>query len=87
MTALMILGLVLLPFALAFGCAVNTSHKEQTSVNMMTRSAARGLRRRARKSGISEEEAYRRWLARKQKSLFATPKPYRPRKPESPFSR
>lgn len=67
MTVGVVIGLILLPFAWALMTALDKEHRDATGVNMPTRSALRGLRRRARKQGITEEEAYARWLARKQK--------------------
>jgi hypothetical protein len=79
---MMIVGLILLPFAWMIMAAANKHHRDETGINMPTRSAMRGLRRRARKQGISEGEAYDKWVERKQKKLYSTPKPPRTRKPK-----
>jgi hypothetical protein len=73
MTVGMIIGLVLLPFAWMLMGAANKQHREETGVNMPSRGAMKGLRRRARQRGISEEQAYAEWLARKQKKLHPLP--------------
>ncbi len=63
----MTFGLVLLPFAFLIMLGLNKAHRDQTGVNMPSRSAMRGVRRRARKKGISEAQGYSEWLQRKQK--------------------
>jgi hypothetical protein len=73
----MIIGLVLLPFAWMLMGAANKGHREETGVNMPSRSALKGLRRRARQRAISENEAYAEWLMRKQKKLYSPPRPPR----------
>jgi len=65
MTAGMIIGLFLLPFAWMLIAAANKMHREETGVNSPTRDGWRRIRRNARKKGISEEEAYIQWLNRK----------------------
>lgn len=42
-------------------------YRDQTGVKMPSRSQARYIRRKARKSGISEAQAHDEWLERKQK--------------------
>jgi hypothetical protein len=69
MTVGMIIGLIGVVFSWILMAAINKQHREETGVNMPTRSALRNLRRRARKQGISEEEAYTGWVERKQKKL------------------
>jgi hypothetical protein len=67
MTAGMIIGLILLPFAWMLLAAAGKAHREQTGVPMPSRGAMKNIRRNARKKGISEGEAYAQWLNRKQK--------------------
>jgi hypothetical protein len=63
----MVICIILLPFVWMLLAAANKSHREETGVPMPTRGAMRGIRRQARKKGISEAEAYNQWLVRKQK--------------------
>src|SRR5215208_5327041 len=63
MTVGMVIGLIMMVWITA---AFNKAHRDLTGVNMPSRSAARGLRRRARKKGISYEQAYDKWVERKQ---------------------
>ncbi|MDR6663488.1 hypothetical protein J2W51_006082 [Tardiphaga robiniae] len=65
MTAGMIVGLILLPFAWMLIAAANKAHRDETGVNAPTRDGWRRIRRNARKKGISEAEAYNQWLNRK----------------------
>jgi hypothetical protein len=65
MTAGMIVGLILLPFAWMLLAAANQKHREETGVDGPTRDGWRRIRRNARKKGISESEAYLQWLNRK----------------------
>jgi hypothetical protein len=44
--------------------AANKAHRDETGVNAPTRDGWRRIRRNARKKGISEAEAYGRWLDR-----------------------
>lgn len=67
MTAGMIIGLILLPFALMILAAAGKAHREETGVPMPSRGAMKNIRRTARKKGISEAAAYSQWLLRKQK--------------------
>lgn len=76
MTAGMIVGLILMPFALMLMFAVNKSHREETGVNAPTRDAMRRIRRNARKKGISEAEAYNQWLNRKTSKFRKNPAAY-----------
>ncbi|OYU90133.1 MAG: hypothetical protein CFE29_14130 [Bradyrhizobiaceae bacterium PARB1] len=69
MTAGMIIGLILLPFAWMLMAAANKMHRDETGVNAPTRDAMRRIRRNARKKGISEAEAYNQWLNRKTPKL------------------
>jgi hypothetical protein len=64
--------------------AFGTAFRGETGVIMPTRSALRGIRRRARKSGKSEAQAFEENIARKQRKLFDPPKT-RSRKSKSPF--
>lgn len=72
MTTGMVIGLILLPFVWMLLLAGNKLHRDETGVNAPTRAAWRGIRRNARRKGISEAEAYSQWLARKQKSFRLT---------------
>lgn len=65
MTAGMIVGLLLLPFAWMLMAAANKAHRDETGVDGPTRDAWRRIRRNARNKGISEAEAYNQWLNRK----------------------
>lgn len=67
MTIGMVIGLILLPFVWAMMAATNKAHREETGVDAPTRNAWRNIRRNARRKGISEEQAYREWLERKQR--------------------
>lgn len=69
MTFSMLVGLILLPFSWMLIAAVNKEHRNETGVNMPTRSAMRGIRRTARKKGLTEEAAYNQWVERKQNRL------------------
>ena len=62
-----VLSAILIGFCLIAMFSLNTQFKEQTGVDMPSRGAARGIRRRARKAGISEEEALNRWIERKKR--------------------
>ena len=62
-----VLGISLLLLSWIFIAAFNKKHREETGVNMPSRGAMKGIRRRARKKGISEAEYYSEWVARKQK--------------------
>jgi hypothetical protein len=64
-TAGMIVGLILLPFAWMLIAAANQKHREETGVNGPTHDGWRRIRRNAGKKGISEAEAYNQWLNRK----------------------
>lgn len=64
----MIIGLILLPVVWALTAGINKQHKEETGVNVPSRRAMQNIRRTARRKGISEQEAYSQWLARKQKA-------------------
>jgi len=63
------LGLIGLFLVFAIPFAMNKAHRESTGVPMPSRGAMRGIRRRGRKMGISERQAYEEWLARKQRTL------------------
>lgn len=65
MTAGMIVGPILLPFAWILMAAANKAHRDETGVNGPTRDGWRRIRRNARNKGISETEAYTQWLNRK----------------------
>lgn len=67
MGALQIIGLILLPFGWMLLAAVNKQHRAETGVSMPSRSALKGIRRRAKKGGLSEAEYYDGWVERKQK--------------------
>jgi hypothetical protein len=82
MTILMIIGLVLLPFVWIVGVTISKPHREQTGVDMPSRSVMKRIRRRAREQGITEAEAYANWLERKQKKLYSAPKPPTPEEAE-----
>lgn len=69
MTAGMIVGLILLPFAWMLIAAANKAHRDETGVNAPTRDGLRRIRRNARKKGISEAEAYNQWLNRRTSKL------------------
>jgi hypothetical protein len=73
MTVGMIVGLILLPFSWMLMAAVNKQHREETGVNMPSRSAMRRIRKAARKKSIGEVEAYSDWVRRKQKLSSAKP--------------
>lgn len=66
-----IIALILLPFCWILIAAANKKHRDETGVNGPSRGQMRNIRRRARKNGISENDAYLDWLARKQKSASA----------------
>lgn len=61
--------------------AIGAAFRDKTGVDMPSNRAMRGIRRRARKAGINEWDAYAAHIARKQKRL-ANPTPKRPRKPK-----
>ncbi len=67
MSIVMIIGFLLMPVAWLLMGAANKAHRDETGVNMPTRSAMRNIRRTARKKGIPEEAAYSDWLVRQQK--------------------
>ena len=67
--AVTIIALVVVAFIWLLMGAINKQHREETGVNMPTRSAMKNLRRRARKRGISELQAYNEWVERKQRKL------------------
>lgn len=67
MSAMMIIGFLLMPVAWLFMGAANKAHRDETGVNAPSRSAMRNIRRAARKKGISEGDAYFAWLQRKQR--------------------
>ena len=75
---------LLLFLGLGLLAAVGSAFRNETGVNMPTRSALRSIRRRARKLGISEEQAFAENIARKQRKLFDPPK-QRTRKNKSAF--
>jgi hypothetical protein len=62
-----VVGLILMPLSWWMMSAANKAHRDETGVNAPTRAAMRGIRRNARKKGISESEAYAQWLTRKQR--------------------
>lgn len=64
-----VLGFVALLFLFLLAVAMNKLHYEQTGVPMPSRSAMRAVRRRGRKKGLNEQQAYAQWLARKQAKL------------------
>jgi hypothetical protein len=45
--------------------AAQSSFKKQTGVDAPSRSALRGIRQRARKAGVSEEQYFNEWVERK----------------------
>ena len=63
-----VIGFILCVLMIFVMIALNKGHRDETGVNMPSRNAMRHMRRRARKNGISEEQAYNDWLARKQKA-------------------
>ena len=67
MTTWQLIGLVLSPFALMLTMAISKQHREETGVNVPSRGAQKALRRRVRKRGITEQQAYAEWVERKQK--------------------
>ena len=63
-----ILGIIAVIFCWILIAALNKAHREETGVNAPSRQAMRNIRRNARRKGISESQAYEKWLARKQRS-------------------
>jgi len=63
-----ILGFILLIVVTIALVGLNKQHREETGVNMPSRGSMRNIRRTARRKGISEQQAYEEWLARKQRS-------------------
>jgi hypothetical protein len=57
-----------------FLIACGAAFRDRTGVNMPTRSAMKGIRRTAKKAGISEAQAFDNNISRKQKALFDPPK-------------
>lgn len=65
---MVILGIILLVLvAWPLSIAVNKAHRDEAGVDAPTRSQMRYIRRKARKSGISEGDAYGQWVGRKQR--------------------
>ncbi|WP_293362132.1 SH3 domain-containing protein [Phenylobacterium sp.] len=65
--------LAVLAMLVTFG--LQKAHHDQTGVWGPSRAQMRYIRRKARKSGISEHDAYEAWLARNEQALVATPAP------------
>ena len=63
---MVVIGFVLAVLMIFVMFALNKEHRDETGVNMPSRNAMRNMRRRARKNGISEKQAYDDWLKRKQ---------------------
>lgn len=64
-----IVGFILLPFALLLSIAANKNHKENTSVPMPSSQQFNNFYRTARRRGITVEQAHQEWLKRQQRKL------------------
>lgn len=70
-----IVGGILAILAMLVTFGLQKAHHDQTGVWGPSRAQMRYIRRKARKAGISEHDAYEAWLARKQRALVATSAP------------
>lgn len=62
-----IIGLILLPFAVLLSIAVNKQHREETGVPSPSRKQFNSFYRTARRKGITVDQAYQEWLGRQQR--------------------
>ncbi len=62
-----IIGLILLPFAVLLSMAANKQHREETGVPLPSRKQFNRFYRTARRKGITVDQAYQEWLGRQQR--------------------
>ncbi|UDL87300.1 hypothetical protein LGH82_19115 [Mesorhizobium sp. PAMC28654] len=60
-------AVILIVIGLAVVAMASANFKNQTGVDAPTRSALKGMRRRARKAGVSEEQYFNGWVERKRR--------------------
>ncbi|MDX8443865.1 MULTISPECIES: hypothetical protein [Mesorhizobium] len=64
-------AVILVAVGLVLLAAFQSGFKKQTGVDAPTRSAMRGIRRRARKAGMNEEQYFNEWIERKRRKKKA----------------
>lgn len=62
-----LIGLILLPFAVLLSMATNKKHREETGVPQPTSKQFNNFYRIARRRGITVDQAYQEWLQRQQR--------------------
>jgi len=60
-------GLILVVIAFVFLTALQRDFRQRTGVTMPSNKTMRGIRRRGRKKGLTEWQAYEQYIARQQK--------------------
>jgi hypothetical protein len=67
MAHLGVAGIFLLVIVFALSTALQKGFRQSTGVSMPTDKTLRGVRRRGRKKGLTETQAYEQYIARQQK--------------------